>query len=162
MPGKSHGRRSLVGYSPWGRKESDTTEPLHFTLYFSLFMLIHLALSFLNCMLSWKGGSWLQRVNAPTPSTEHCQTSTLTRWDTRSFLQIFSFFMKYLTHTKDYVIYLIYIRNEDHNKTHFLILKIGHNQWQYSLCSTPSISLKCKHYLNIVFCFFCLYDGFAT
>ena len=27
---KSHGRRSLVGYSPWGRKESDTTERLHF------------------------------------------------------------------------------------------------------------------------------------
>ena len=29
-PGKSHGPRSLVGYSPWGRKESDTTEWLHF------------------------------------------------------------------------------------------------------------------------------------
>ena len=28
---KSHGRRSLVGYSPWGGKESDTTERLHFT-----------------------------------------------------------------------------------------------------------------------------------
>ena len=28
-PGKSHGRRSLVGYSPWGRKQSDTTERLH-------------------------------------------------------------------------------------------------------------------------------------
>ena len=27
LPGKSHGQRSLVGYSPWGRKESDTTEP---------------------------------------------------------------------------------------------------------------------------------------
>ena len=27
-----HGQRSLVGYSPWGRKESDTTERLHFTL----------------------------------------------------------------------------------------------------------------------------------
>ena len=26
LPGKSHGRRSLVGYSPWGRKELDTTE----------------------------------------------------------------------------------------------------------------------------------------
>ena len=26
LPGESHGRRSLVGYSPWGRKESDTTE----------------------------------------------------------------------------------------------------------------------------------------
>ena len=30
MPGKSHGRRSLVGFSPWGREELDTTERLHF------------------------------------------------------------------------------------------------------------------------------------
>ena len=30
MPGKSHGQRSLVGYSPWGRKESDMTERLHY------------------------------------------------------------------------------------------------------------------------------------
>ena len=30
LPGKSHGWRSLVGYSPWGHKESDTTEWLHF------------------------------------------------------------------------------------------------------------------------------------
>ena len=30
LPGKSHGQRSLVGCSPWGRKESDTTERLHF------------------------------------------------------------------------------------------------------------------------------------
>ena len=30
LPGKSHGWRSLVGCSPWGRKESDTTERLHF------------------------------------------------------------------------------------------------------------------------------------
>jgi len=35
LPGKSHGRRSLVGCSPWGREESDTTERLHF--HFSLF-----------------------------------------------------------------------------------------------------------------------------
>ena len=34
VPGKSHGQRSLVGYSPWGREESDTTERLHF--HFSL------------------------------------------------------------------------------------------------------------------------------
>ena len=34
LPGKSHGRRSLVGYSPSGCKESDTTEWLHF--HFSL------------------------------------------------------------------------------------------------------------------------------
>ena len=29
LAGKSHGQRSLVGYSPWGRKESDTTERLN-------------------------------------------------------------------------------------------------------------------------------------
>ena len=34
LPGKSHGWRSLVGCSPWGRKEPDTTERLHF--HFSL------------------------------------------------------------------------------------------------------------------------------
>ena len=26
LPGESHGQKSLVGYSPWGHKESDTTE----------------------------------------------------------------------------------------------------------------------------------------
>ena len=34
LPGKSHGWRSLVGCSPWGCQESDTTEQLHF--HFSL------------------------------------------------------------------------------------------------------------------------------
>ena len=33
LPGKSHGRRSLVGCSPWGRWESDTTQWLHFHFY---------------------------------------------------------------------------------------------------------------------------------
>ena len=28
LPGKSHGQRSLAGSSPWGRKESETTERL--------------------------------------------------------------------------------------------------------------------------------------
>ena len=26
LPGDSHGQRTLAGYSPWGRKESDMTE----------------------------------------------------------------------------------------------------------------------------------------
>ena len=38
LPGKSHERRSLVGCSPWGRDESDTTERLHF----------HVSLSFIG------------------------------------------------------------------------------------------------------------------
>ena len=46
LPGESHGQRSLAGYSPRGRKESDTTERVHFTslhniseqFHFSLFI----------------------------------------------------------------------------------------------------------------------------
>ena len=34
LPAKSHGQRSLVDYSPWGHKESDTTERLHFLSFF--------------------------------------------------------------------------------------------------------------------------------
>ena len=41
LPGKPHGWRSLVGYSAWSRKESDTTERLHFhfTMAIELVML---------------------------------------------------------------------------------------------------------------------------
>ena len=37
LPGKSHGWRSLVGYSPWGHKESEdmTERPLFFTFTFT-------------------------------------------------------------------------------------------------------------------------------
>ena len=34
LPGKSHGWRSIVGYSPWGHKELDTTVQLRFRLAF--------------------------------------------------------------------------------------------------------------------------------
>ena len=47
LPGKSHGWRSLVGCSPWGRKESDMTERLH--LHFSL-----------SCIGEGNGGNPLQ------------------------------------------------------------------------------------------------------
>ena len=38
LPGESHGQRSLVGYSPWGRKESDMIEATEqqFQKYFAL------------------------------------------------------------------------------------------------------------------------------
>ena len=38
LPGKSHGRRSLIGYSPLGCKELDTTERLHFHFTFTFTM----------------------------------------------------------------------------------------------------------------------------
>ena len=65
--GKSHGPRSLVGYSPWGHKELDTTERLHFTffsspvqncitgvlLHFALLYFIDLA-NFINTEALWQ------------------------------------------------------------------------------------------------------------
>ena len=40
LPGKSHGWRSLLGYSPWDHKESDLTERLHFTSLFKFHLFI--------------------------------------------------------------------------------------------------------------------------
>ena len=39
LPGESHGQRSLVGYSPWGCKDSDMTEPLYISLQIPLLFL---------------------------------------------------------------------------------------------------------------------------
>ena len=42
LPGESHAGRSLAGYSPWGRKESDTTERLHFHFKYGIgFHFVH-------------------------------------------------------------------------------------------------------------------------
>ena len=39
-PGESHGRKSLVDYSPWGRKELDTTERPHFHFHYIIYWII--------------------------------------------------------------------------------------------------------------------------
>ena len=58
LPGKFCGLRSLVGYSPWGRKESDTTEQLHFTsLHFTS----------LQWEMSLKGGGIANHVGVCRP-----------------------------------------------------------------------------------------------
>ena len=58
LPGKSHGQRSLGGCSPWGCKESDTTEQLH-SLTHSLTPPKEISTS--DCDLIWKWG--LYRFN---------------------------------------------------------------------------------------------------
>ena len=51
LPGKSHGRRSLVGCSPWGPEESDMTERLHF--HFHLHAL-EKAMATHSSVLAWR------------------------------------------------------------------------------------------------------------
>ena len=79
LPGKSHGWRSLVGCGPWGHKESDTTEWLHF----------HFSLSYIgkgngnplqcSCLENPRnGGAWWAAVYGVT------QCRTRLKWLSRS------------------------------------------------------------------------------
>ena len=59
FPGECHGQRSLVDYSPWGHKESDTAEQL--TLFtFILFTIFVICITFVissadsQCEDEWK------------------------------------------------------------------------------------------------------------
>ena len=56
LPGKSHGQRSLTGYSLWGRKESDTTEWLHFTLVYRKKLIAFLPVLHIHCLKIRMGG----------------------------------------------------------------------------------------------------------
>ena len=42
MPGESYGRRCLVGYSPRGHKQSDTTERLHSLEQNTIFLILYI------------------------------------------------------------------------------------------------------------------------
>ena len=69
LPGKSHGQRSLVGCSPWGREESDTTERLHF--HFSLSCIGEGNGNPLQCSCLENprdGGAWWAAVYGVAPS----------------------------------------------------------------------------------------------
>ena len=58
LPGESHGQTSLAGYSPWGRKESGTTEHTYmdtasiniFFLFYAFIYLYLVVLSLPCCM----------------------------------------------------------------------------------------------------------------
>ena len=73
LPGKSHGWKSLVGYSPWGRKELDTTERLSSRLVItSLPRSKHL-------LISWLQSSSAvimepRKINSATVSTDSPST----------------------------------------------------------------------------------------
>ena len=77
LPGKSHGRRSLGGCSPWGRKELDTTEWLHFT-----FVVIDcVVFQLLNCAWLWPHALQHTRLLCPPLSPRVCSNSSpLSQW----------------------------------------------------------------------------------
>ena len=84
LPGEFHGQRSLVGYHPWGRRESDTVERLTLSLFMLSAIWATLLFSRPGCLTTgsdcslvaarWQAfsPSW-----APSPSRHH-------RWWPRS------------------------------------------------------------------------------
>ena len=63
LPGKSHGRRSLEGCSPWGRWGSDTTERLHFHFLLSCIREGNGNPLQCSCLENpWDGGAWWAAV----------------------------------------------------------------------------------------------------
>ena len=87
LPGKSHGWRSLVGCSPWGLKELDTTERLHFHFSLSCFGEGNVKPLQCSCLENPRdGGAWwaavygvaqsrtrLKRLSSSSSSSIYCQ-----------------------------------------------------------------------------------------
>ena len=68
LPGKSHGQRSLVGCSPWGRKELDMTEWLTFTFHFHA-LEKEMATHSCSCLENPRdSGAWWAAVYGVAPS----------------------------------------------------------------------------------------------
>ena len=70
LPGEFHGQKSLAGYSSWGRKELDTTEPLTLSLsYIWREKSIHNPIT--RCQSFWATSLYY----LPYLSTEHSNTN---------------------------------------------------------------------------------------
>ena len=88
LPGKSHGRRSLVGCSPWGRWESDTTEWLCF--HFSLSCIGEGNGNPLQCSCLENprdGGAWWAAVYGVTQSRKRLKRLSSSMIAVQNFLQ---------------------------------------------------------------------------
>ena len=109
LPGKSHGWRSLVGCSRWGRKESDTTEWLHF----------HFSLSCIgegngnplrcSCLESPRdGGAWWAAIYGVAQSRTRLKRLSSSS-SSRTFLLILRYTVTWITQKKlsckDFVFY---------------------------------------------------------
>ena len=65
-PGKSHGQRSLVGYSPWGGSQRDTTEHVHISNYLCWKTFY---LSWTNAFIKYNKRNLLQKWNKHKQNT---------------------------------------------------------------------------------------------
>ena len=109
LPGKSHGWRSLVGCSPWGYEESDTTEWLHF--HFSLSCIGEGNGNPLQCSCLENprdSGAWWAAVYGVTQSRTRLKrlSSSSSKRHKHLFSSVsFHIFSLYTLHSYSYVLY---------------------------------------------------------
>ena len=77
LPGESHGQRSLAGYSPWGRRESDTTEQLNCNKLFPLRLTDPSLVCPPHAMISIPHHRTLIKVHEPTVMSHYHPDSTV-------------------------------------------------------------------------------------
>ena len=79
---KSHGCRGVVGYNPWGCKESDTTEQLHFPFTFTWLSSVQFSSVAQSCPILCDPHE-LQHARPPCPSPTprvHSNSCPSSRW----------------------------------------------------------------------------------
>ena len=88
---KTHGQRSVVGCSPWGRRESDATKRLHFTSLQNRDKWVSLpgyqALSYCSCPIGtpWGVKGWERKVFWPQIAELHIKGMISMSWDSCVF-----------------------------------------------------------------------------
>ena len=80
LPGKSHGWRSLIGGSPWGRTESDTTERLHFH-----FHELEKEMATQSSVLAWRIPGTGEPGGLPSIGSHRVDTKEVTQQQQHSF-----------------------------------------------------------------------------
>ena len=112
LPGKSHGRRSLVGCSPWAHEESDTTEQLHFHFLLSRIGEGNGNPLWCSCLENPRdGGAWwaaisgvaqsrtrLKQLSSSSSSRYSFQVKSFNYFICSSYEMIFRFFISQVPH----------------------------------------------------------------
>ena len=111
LPGKSYGWRSLVGYSPWGREESDMTDQLHF--HFSLFMHWRRKWQPTPVLLPGESQGWGSLVSCRLWGRTELDMTEVTQQQQHSYVIIYSTIDLISSFTLDSVLTLIIRRMEE-------------------------------------------------
>ena len=154
LPGEYHGWRSLVGYSPWGHEESDTTEWLHF--HFSLSCIGEGNSNPLQCSCLENprdGGAWWAAVYGVAQSQTGLKqlSSSSSIWYLSFWLTLFSVIIFISIHVaaNGIISFFLWLCNIPlHVNICVIIHTHTHTHPTYSLPIHLSVDIYYLHFLN--------------